>query len=130
MPGKYQVALVLGRDRYVNLAHAKHLFNDKRAFVVYKWDPLISYEDIVHTIEPNESGRDVRVRRVKQEVLGGWYSWLHFSGTKWRIVGKHSSIGKDKKNMMLQAHMFWETEKEFTNWIGKDNYSQLFVDLL
>ena len=130
MSGKYKVCLVLGRDRYVDLSDSKNLFNDKRAFSIHKWDPDIKYHTMDHVIEKNESGRQVRVRKHMDVTLGGWYKWLHFSGVKWRRYEKIEWGDPDQKRMMIKAHMFWEEEKEFTNWIGDEMYGQIFTDLL
>lgn len=140
MKNKYEIALVLMRDKYIDLSTPQNLFDNKRPFKLYKWDPTIKYTSYEYILDHNENGQHIKVRKEVIEELGGWREWLHFSGASWRYIKKPNSLfgtlktsrkwQTDKNKIMMKAHMFWETEEDFAKWVGEDMYSKMVLDLL
>lgn len=65
---------------------------------------------------------------------GAYYEWLEHKRskpTKWKkLTEDPRSKGYSHQSRIIPAHLFFKTEEDFENWVGKENYALLFTDLL
>ena len=110
---KYNIALCLIHDQHIDLSSSDILMNAKRSFIVYKWDNDHVYEN--------------------SSEFGGYVSWLYFNGSKWtHMSGKKGFFKhlKSPKTTMIKAHIFFDDEEQFKQWLGEDVICLMFADLL
>lgn len=104
----YKYALLLERNYYIDLTSMKELIKRKRTFAIWQW---------------------CVIQTKARGTLSGWRKILSFRKGKWEKEEEDNSwhnVGP----VMMPAHVFFKTTKEFKKWVGEKATQEMFSECL